>query len=76
LEARLLHGPPPEEVRFRLEAVGAPGEPVEAVARPDSRNGFRTDPLLLVPAGSWQLEVGILVDPFTRVELPARIELR
>jgi copper transport protein len=76
LEARLLHGPPPEEVRFRLEAVGAPGEPVEAVARPDDAGDYRTDPLLLVPAGSWQLAVGLLLDPFTRVELRARIELR
>ncbi len=76
LEARLLDRAPPEEVRFRLEPEGSPGEPVEAVARPDGGAGFRTDPLLLVPAGSWQLAVGILLDPFTRVELRARIELR
>lgn len=76
LEAQLLDRPPPEEVRFRLEPEASPGEPIEAVVRPDSRNGFRTDPVLLVPAGFWQLAVGILLDPFTRVELRARIELR
>lgn len=67
--------PPPLEVRLRLVAEDGAGEPLETVARPGPDGTHRTDPLLLVPAGTWRLSVGVLLDPFTRVELEGRLAL-
>lgn len=67
--------PPPLEVRLRLVAEDGAGEPLETVARPGSDGTHRADPLLLVPAGTWRLSVGVLLDPFTRVELEGRLAL-
>lgn len=67
--------PPPLEVRLRLVAEDGAGEPLETGARPGPDGNHRTDPLLLVPAGTWRLSVGVLLDPFTRVELEGRLAL-
>lgn len=63
------------EVRVRLAPAEGAGEPIEAVARAGADGTHRTDPLLLVPAGTWRLAIGVLLDPFTRVELEGRLEL-
>lgn len=76
LEVRVLDRPPPEEVRVRLQPPAPESEPIDTLARPDGTGAYRTEPLLLVPGGTWQLAVGILLDPFTWVELAAEIELR
>ncbi len=67
--------PPPLEVRLRLVPENGAGEPLEATATAADDGTYRTDPLLLVPAGTWQLAVGVLLDPFTRVELSGRLSL-
>ncbi len=66
---------PPLEVRLRLVAEDGTGEPLETVARPGPDGSHRTDPVLLVPAGTWRLSVGVLLDPFTQVELEGRLGL-
>jgi copper transport protein len=76
VEVRVPRDPPPAEVRLVLRPLGPEAQPVEAIARPDGVDAFRTDPLLLVPAGAWRLGLGILLDPFTRVELAHGVELR
>lgn len=67
--------PPPLEVRLRLVPEGGAGEPIEAIAEPRPDGGHRSAPVLLVPAGGWRLAVGVLLDPFTRVELEGRLVL-
>lgn len=63
----------------RGPAPPGPGERCGRAARsgatPAEHGTFRTEPLLLVPAGSWQLAAGVPLDPFTRVELPGRLSL-
>lgn len=76
LEVSVPDRPPREAVQIRLQPPSAMGEPVETLARPDGVGAYRTDPLLLLPAGTWRPGVGILLDPFTRAELAAEIEVR
>jgi copper transport protein len=67
--------PVPLEVRLRLAPAEEAAEPIEAVARLGADGVHRTDPLLLVPAGTWRLAIGVLLDPFSRVELEGRLDL-
>lgn len=67
--------PTPLEVRLLLRPDDGSSEHVEALARRGEDGIHRTDPLLLVPAGTWRLAIGVLLDPFTRVELDDRLLL-
>lgn len=75
VEIELERPAAPLEVRLTLVPEDGAGEPVEALATAGPNGRFRAEPLLLVPAGAWRLALGVLLDPFTWVQLPGRFEL-
>jgi copper transport protein len=63
----------PQEVEVRLTVSGL--EPIVRKARRIAPGRYAIDRLPLWQAGQWQVEVGLLVDDFTKQELSAAVTL-
>jgi copper transport protein len=72
-----MHGGPKEPLSVKLRA-GSPAsgiEPMTLDATPVSPGRYRIDNVPLWAAGSWQIEIDILVDDFNRVRATTEIAL-